>query len=159
MSHQFPLFMPVRRSSDSAGDTRSSFDFTFHLSNLHPTAKAWCHRMPGMFRGSGHNSGISDSDDSYYSSSDEDSLSDSPERRFPLRPEHDITEPRKVTLVRDALDTAYHMVAMVSEPRMDVSQLGFKPWKALGQALKTIGENGNDSRVSSVLDMEALVRT
>ena len=97
-----------------------------------------------------------DSGDSYTSSSGDESLSDSPPKS-PFRHEYDATEPRKVTLVRNALDVAYESVATIKEPRQELKKLGgFTPWMDLGKALKTIIENRQDTRVQAALDVDLL---
>jgi len=111
-----------------------------------------------MFHGSGRYRAPVDSDDSYTSSSGEESLSDSPKRVSPDRYIDDTTESRKVRLVRGALDTAYRSVAVIEAPRKDISQEGQTPWKDLGQALKTITDNGSDARVRAVMDVDTLSR-
>lgn len=111
-----------------------------------------------MFRGSGHYRDDVDSDDSYSSSSGEESLSDSSKRKPPNRPQNNSTEPRKVKLVRDALDTAYRTIAMLEQPLDDVSREATTPWKDLGQALRTISEQRGDARVRAALDVDTLSR-
>lgn len=111
-----------------------------------------------MFHGSGRYRASADSDDSYTSSSGEESLSDSPVRKSDARHEYDTTESRKVRSVRDALDTAYRSVAMIEVPRGDLGQEGVTPWKDLGQALKTITDNRSDARVRAALDVDTLSR-
>ena len=111
-----------------------------------------------MFHGSVRYRASADSDDSYTSSSGEESLSDSPVRKSPARHEYDTTESRKVRLVRDALDTAYKSVAMIEAPREDLGQEGVTPWKDLGQALKTLMGNRSDARVRAALDVVTLSR-
>lgn len=109
-----------------------------------------------MFRGSGRYRAPADSDDSPSSSSGEESLSDSPTPKAPFRHEHDSNESRKVTAVRDAFEIAYRSVASIKEPRYDIDQTGLRPWTDLGRALKTIVDNGSDTRVRAVLDVEAI---
>jgi hypothetical protein len=49
-------------------------------------------------------------------------------------------------------------VAVIESPRKDISQEGQTPWKDLGQALKTITDNGSDARVRAALDVDTLSR-
>jgi hypothetical protein len=128
---------------------------TFHLI---PTAVACGQRVPRMFHGSGRYRAPVDSDDSYTSSSGEESLSDSPKRESPDRYVDDTTESHRVRLVRGALDTAYRSVAVIEAPRKDISQEGQTPWKDLGNALKTITDNGGDARVRAAMDVDTLSR-
>jgi len=127
-----------RPSRERTGESRSNstLDITFHLLHLCPPAVACGHRTSRMFHGSGRYRAPVDSDDSYTSSSGEESLSDSPKRVSPDRYIDDTTESRKVRLVRGALDTAYRSVAVIEAPRKDISQEGQTPWKDLGQALR-----------------------
>ena len=136
----------------------STLNITFNHSHLCPTAIACGHRVPRMFHGSGRYRAPVDSDDSYTSSSGEESLSDSPKRESPDRHVDDTTESHKLRLVRGALDTAYRSVAVIEAPRKDISQEGQTPWKDLGQALKTITDNGSDARVRAAMDVDTLSR-
>jgi len=145
-----------RPSRERTGQSR--FNSLHHLLHLCPPAVACGHRTSRMFHGSGRYRAPVDSDDSYTSSSGEESLSDSPKRVSPDRYIDDTTESRKVRLVRGALDTAYRSVAVIEAPRKDISQEGQTPWKDLGQALKTITDNGSDARVRAVMDVDTLSR-